>query len=97
LVPDVNFDGSAVNDPVMTFTLLPRQNPGAAYGSDNVDAVVSANNYYQTPQYLIQQYTQQVYIRARGRQMALVVGSTGLGVQWQLGIPRLDIRPDGRR
>ena len=97
LVPDVNFDGSSVNDPVMTFTLLPRQNPGAAYGSDNVDAVVSANNYYQTPQYLIQQYTQQVYIRARGRQMALVVGSTGLGVQWQLGIPRLDIRPDGRR
>jgi len=97
IVPDVNFDGSAVNDPVMTFTLLPRQNPGAAYGSDTVDSVVSANNYYQVPQYLIQQYTQQVYIRARGRQMSLVVGSTGLGVQWQLGIPRLDVRPDGRR
>jgi len=38
-----------------------------------------------------------VFVRARGRQMALKVASDQLGVQWQLGMPRLDSRPDGRR
>jgi hypothetical protein len=43
------------------------------------------------------QFTQQVYVRIRGRQMAFKVSSDELGVQWQLGVPRIDIRPDGRR
>jgi len=43
------------------------------------------------------QYTDQVFIRARARQMALKVQSENLGVQWQLGAPRLDGRPDGKR
>jgi len=38
-----------------------------------------------------------VYVRIRGRQMAFKVSSDELGVQWQLGVPRIDIRPDGRR
>ena len=42
-------------------------------------------------------YTGQVFIRARGRQMALKISSTALGVQWQLGAPRLEVRPDGKR
>jgi hypothetical protein len=29
--------------------------------------------------------------------MALKIRSENLGVQWQLGAPRLDARPDGRR
>jgi hypothetical protein len=45
----------------------------------------------------VQQFTQIVYTRIRGRQMAFKVSSDGLGVQWQLGVPSLDIRPDGRR
>ena len=45
----------------------------------------------------VEQYTNQVFIRARARQMAFKVGSVDLGVQWQLGAPRLDGRPDGKR
>ena len=42
-------------------------------------------------------YTEQIFMRARARQMAIEVASTELNVQWQLGSPRLDGRPDGRR
>jgi hypothetical protein len=42
-------------------------------------------------------YTGQIYIRVRGRQMAIRITSNQIGTQWQLGSPRIDIRPDGRR
>ena len=45
----------------------------------------------------VEKYTTQVNIRVRGRQLSIKVQSADLGVQWQLGAPRLDIRPDGRR
>ena len=104
LIPDLTFDGSNVNQPTAYFTALPRTFPGAAYGNSNDPAVVSTQNYQNQITYNVQQFTQQVYVRIRGRQMAFKVssgttGSTtdGLGVQWQLGAPRIDIRPDGRR
>lgn len=104
LIPDLTFDGSSVNAPTAYFTAIPRTFPGAAYGSSNNPAVASTQNYQNQITYNVQQFTQQVYVRIRGRQMAFKVssgttGSTtdGLGVQWQLGAPRIDIRPDGRR
>ena len=97
LIPDLSFDGSDVNAPTAMFTVLPRTNPGAPYGSSNNPDVVSAQNYQNQKTYEIQQFTQQVYVRIRGRQMAFKVSSDEIGVQWQLGVPRIDIRPDGRR
>lgn len=97
MIPDVTFDGSTVNNPAVTFTLRPRQNPGSNYGVADEPTVVSAQNYQGQRNYLVQQFTQIVYTRIRGRQMAFRVSSDGLGVQWQLGAPRIDIRPDGRR
>ena len=104
LIPDLTFDGSSVNQPTAYFTAIPRTFPGAAYGPSNDPAVTSTQNYQNQITYNVQQFTQQVYVRIRGRQMAFKVssgttGSTtdGLGVQWQLGAPRIDIRPDGRR
>jgi hypothetical protein len=104
LIPDLTFDGSYVNLPQAAFTVLPRANPGANYGSANNPAVASTQNYVSTRTYAVQQFTQQVYVRIRGRQMAFQVSSgtvgsstAGLGVQWQLGTPRIDIKPDGRR
>jgi hypothetical protein len=105
LIPDLSFDGSDVNAPTAMFTVLPRTNPGANYGPSNNPDIVSAQTYSPTVRtYAIQQFTQQVYVRIRGRQMAFQVSSgtlgsatSGLGVQWQLGVPRIDIRPDGRR
>jgi hypothetical protein len=97
LIPDLTFDGSTVNQPIAMFTVLPRANSGAPYGNANNPDVVSAQNYQNQRNYAVQQFTQQVYVRIRGRQMAFKVSSDELGVQWQLGIPRIDIRPDGRR
>ena len=97
LIPDLTFDGSNVNQPQAMFTVLPRANSGANYGSANDPSVVSVQNYQNQRTYAVQQFTQQVYVRIRGRQMAFQVSSNALGVQWQLGVPRIDIRPDGRR
>jgi hypothetical protein len=97
IIPDVTFDGSTSAAPVVNFTVLPRQNPGADYGSSDNPAVVSKRDYSTQRTYNIQTFTQYAYVRIRGRQMAFEVSSDERGVAWQLGAPRLDVRPDGRR
>jgi hypothetical protein len=97
IIPDLTFDGSNVASPTVTFGVRPRQAPGANYGTSNNPDVVSVDNYSGQRYYNVQQFTQYVYVRVRGRQMAFRVGSDDLGVAWQLGMPRLDVRPDGRR
>jgi hypothetical protein len=97
LIPDITFDGSTSAAPSTNFTVRPRQNPGANYGSSDNPAVASAQSYASTTTYNVQQFTQQVYVRIRGRQMAFRISSSDLGTQWQLGAPRIDVRPDGRR
>jgi len=59
--------------------------------------VLSADNFAGNTTYTIETYTGQVYTRLRGRQMSFKISSTALGVTWQLGAPRIDIRQDGRR
>ena len=97
ILPDVNFNGSNINNPAVTMTIKPRVNSGTAYGVANNPTVTSANNYGAASAYNIQEFTGQVYTRLRGRQLAFRIESTGIGVNWQLGSPRIDIRPDGRR
>jgi hypothetical protein len=97
VIPDVTFDGSTVNTPQVNFTVLPRANPGANYGTADNPAVASTQNYQNERTYNVQQFTQFAYVRIRGRQMAFQISSEDLGVSWQLGSPRLDVRPDGRR
>lgn len=96
-VPDINFTGSTVNQPTVTMTFLPRQFSGSAYGQSNDPTIASAQDYRQKREYIVQQFTPQIYVRARGRQISMVVGSDSVGVAWQSGTNRLDIRPDGRR
>lgn len=100
IIPDVTFDGSTTNAPdypSVNFTVLPRQNPGANYGTADNPAVASTQSYAAQRTYAVQQFDQYAYVRIRGRQMAFQISSSGLGVSWQLGAPRLDVRPDGRR
>jgi len=97
LIPDITFDGSSSATPTAYFTVRPRQNPGANYGASDDPAVASAQSYASTTTYNVQQFTQQVFVRVRGRQMAFKISSSDLGTQWQLGSPRIDVRPDGRR
>jgi hypothetical protein len=97
MLPDINFNGSNVNQPTVTMQLRPRQNSGTNYGDADLNPVQSANNFTNVPEYTVQQFTGQVYTRLRGRQMAMRIYSDGLGVSWQMGTPRIDIKPDGRR
>ena len=97
MVPDITFDGSYVNNPSVTFTMRPRQNPGSNYSTAAAPTVASTQNYQGQRNYTVQQFTEIIYTRVRGRQMAFKVSSDGLGVQWQLGVPSIDVRPDGRR
>ena len=111
IIPDLTFVNSGFN-PQVTLSVLPQINPGTQY-DQNVDqpTVKNVKTYGTIPQYPIEQYTGQVYTRIRGRQFAFRVDtgninntnsvyglpSTSVGVMWQLGSMRLDIRPDGRR
>jgi hypothetical protein len=97
ILPDINFNGSNVDQPYVTMTVKPRQNSGSAYSASNSPEVQSANNYAVSKSYNVQLFDGQVYTRLRGRQMAFRIESTELGVAWQLGAPRIDIRPDGKR
>ena len=97
ILPDVNFTGSSVNQPSVVMTLKPRYNSGTAYGTADTPVTTSSDNYTLGPQYTIQEFTGQVYTRLRGRQMAMRISSDGLGVAWQMGTPRIDIKNDGRR
>jgi hypothetical protein len=91
ILPDVTFAGSTVQNPRCTMVVKPRTNAGTAYGAPN-DRTVE-----RTVALPVEQFTGQVYTRIRGRQMAFRIESADLGASWQLGSPRIDIRPDGRR
>ena len=97
ILPDLTFNGSNSNLPEVTMTVLPRVNSGTPYGTPDNPRVSSTQNYSAQKTYAVQQFTGQVYTRIRGRQMAFRIESNDLGVAWQMGFPRIDIRPDGRR
>jgi hypothetical protein len=97
ILPDITFNGSNVNEPKVTMTVRPRRNSGAPYGLSDSPDVQSDQNYTGQRNYDVQLFDGQVYTRLRGRQMAFKITSTDLGVAWQLGSPRIDIRNDGRR
>ena len=90
IIPDVNFDGATAANATATLTIIPRNFPGGSAQSDPADNQNVIESTLGT-------YTDQVFMRARARQMAFKIRSTDLGVQWQLGAPRLDARQDGSR
>lgn len=103
VLPDITFRGSSAVNPQATMYLLPLQNSGSGYNdnsSTNANQSVAGTSYgsiTRTAVLVVEEFTGQINTRVRGRQMAIKVASTDLGVQWQLGAPRIDIRPDGRK
>lgn len=102
VLPDITFNGSQVDNPSVTMYLLPMKNSGSGYNVPNTSAnqSVGGDSYKpvtRTAVLPIEQFTGQIFTRVRGRQLIIKVESTALGVNWQLGAPRIDIRPDGRR
>jgi hypothetical protein len=104
IIPDVNFTNSETSNPVTGATIVPevtmtvgvRNFPGAASSTTNAEGQTTAKDVV-TSTATIDQYTNQVFIRARGRQMNFKISSNDIGTQWQLGMPRVDARPDGLR
>lgn len=95
-VPDITFDGSTSANPQATLSIKARRNPGASYLPTASGEVISADNYTTAPVHLVQRFTQYVYTRVRGRQISLRVGSNSLGTLWRMGMPRIDVKVDGR-
>jgi hypothetical protein len=88
IIPDVKFQGSTAANPEVSITLVPRRFPGSTPQSEPNLRVIETS---------ADVYTNEVFIRARGRSMSFKISSDDLGVQWQLGNPRLDARTDGKR
>lgn len=110
VLPDITFTGSTTPlpaQPSVELSLLTLQNSGSGYtrgvdpvATDASDMSVAGSNAFPVARVAtttVERFTEQVNIRIRARQMAIKVASDGLGVQWQLGVPRIDIRSDGRK
>jgi len=91
LIPDLTFENSISTAPTVDFTLQARNFPGGAYLQTDTSGVTQSAT---TP---VEQFTEQTWIRLRGRSFAVKVESNTTDTQWRLGTPRVDIRPDGRR
>jgi hypothetical protein len=97
ILPDMTFVGSTADAPSATMTILPLDNSGSGYYNPLSVGGNSTTTITRITTVPIEEFTGQVFVRIRGRQIAVKIESTGLGVTWKLGKPRLDIRPDGRR
>ena len=91
LIPDVTFRNSTADTPSATMTLKVRNFPGGAYLASDAGTISK------TASVPLEQFTDQVHLRLRGRSFALRMESQSAGVTWRLGSPRVDIRPDGRQ
>ena len=91
MIPDINFSNSTAAQPEVTLQVRARNFPGSGFQNSGT---TDSNPVIETA---VDVYTDQVFIRARARQMALKISSEDLGVNWQLGVPRLDARTDGKR
>jgi hypothetical protein len=97
VIPDIRFEGSTADTPAAVMTLLPSASSGSGYNNPFSEGGTNTATVARTATLPIEAFTSQVYTRVRGRQLAIRVESSELGVQWQLGAPRIDLRPDGRR
>jgi hypothetical protein len=97
ILPDITFRGSEAASPQITMTLIPMQNSGSGYNDPISLGGNSSATIVRTSVAVIEQFTGQVYVRVRGRQMILQIESNQIGCTWQLGSPRIDIKQDGRR
>ena len=98
IIPDISFNTSTAAAPSVEFQIRSRNFPGSSLSTtQDSEDVISTNTNNPPVVTEVDTFTDQIYVRVRARQVALKVKSTGLGVQWQLGSPRVDGREDGER
>jgi hypothetical protein len=91
LIPDLTFRDSTAAAPSATMTLEARNFPGGPYLQTNSKTVTK------TASVPVEQWTNQVNVRLRGRSFAFKIETTDTGVGWRLGSPRVEVQPDGMR
>jgi hypothetical protein len=96
VLPDLTFE-NAENSPTgatpsVTMTLYGLANSGSGVTSTAAQPVAKSSSYVIT-----EEFTGMIFTRMRGRQMIFKISSNQINTVWQLGAPRIDIRPDGRR
>ena len=94
IIPDLTFNGSTASSPGADFTLKTRNFPGATYSTTDTETVTRTATSTTVP---FEQFTNQAFVRLRGRSFAFKISSSGSGVRWRLGSPRVDFRSDGKR
>tara|TARA_R110001592_G_scaffold16303_6_gene69446 strand:+ start:321 stop:2171 length:1851 start_codon:yes stop_codon:yes gene_type:complete len=97
MIPDVTFDGSTADAPIVSMSLSALQNSGSGFNDPLSESGNSSGSVTRTATSPVEKFTEQIFLRVRGRQVSFKVESTAQGVTWQLGSPRIDMRPDGRR
>ena len=97
ILPDITFRKSTAASPQVTMTLIPMQNSGSGYNSPQATGGSNIATVTRTATAPIEQFTGQVFIRLRGRQLIFQIEGNQLGLQWQLGTPRIEVKPDGQR
>jgi hypothetical protein len=99
IIPDIDFIGSINTDPSVVMTIKARNYPGQGVAglttAQNTGTAGGVAGKEVTTQ--VFNYTQMIWVRIRGRQLSFRVESEDLGVKWQMGVPRLEIQPDGRK
>jgi len=97
VLPDLTFRGSTGATPQCTMTLIPFENSGSGATDPRSTAGTSNASIQRIATAPVEEFTGQVYIRVRGRQLIFQMESTQIGTTWQLGAPRIDLKQDGRR
>jgi len=96
VLPDLTFENATSTPagalPAVAMTLQGLANSGSGVTSTASQPVAKSSTYVIT-----EQFTGQIFTRMRGRQMIFKISSNQINTCWQLGAPRIDIRPDGRR
>lgn len=91
IIPDLTFRNSTAASPAATMTVKVRNFPGGAYFAQDDETVTK------TASLPVEQFTNQLFVRLRGRSMSFRIDSSQSGTAWRLGDPRLDLRTDGRK
>jgi hypothetical protein len=98
MLPDITFRGSTGDlTPQVTMSLIPLANSGSGYNNPLSEGGTNSATVQRIAKVPVEEFTGQVFIRVRGRQLVFKIESTQLGTAWQIGSPRIDIKSDGRR
>lgn len=97
VLPDITFRGSNCEGPNVSMTLYGMKNAGSGYNDPASEGGVNSKLVTKAVCLDVEEFTEQINVRVRGRQLVFEISSNALDVSWQLGFPRIDIRADGKQ